>query len=172
MIEAESGVPAGTMQLQRAALEDAFGPVSTADADGEHILTSATAGELTVDVTKAGLPGSAVDEVVTISTALNEFYDDILSAEALAGDTEYQCICLKNMDSVTHTLKIWHSNTDTGGAEMSLGLDVAGVGDGSTTGVAATIADEGTAPAGVTFSSPVTEASGLAFVLQSGTAFS
>ena len=84
--------------------------------------------------------------------------------EAQAGDVEYRCIYVKNTNA-TDTLfdaRVFISqDTPSADDEIDIGLDPAGVGDGSTTGVATSIADEGTAPAGVTFSHPTDYDSGL-----------
>jgi hypothetical protein len=57
---------------------------------------------------------------------------------------------------------VWVSAETPGGVNIAIGLDPAGVGNGSTTGVATTVANENTAPAGVTFSTPTSKGTGLA----------
>jgi len=97
--------------------------------------------------------------------AANNLFDDVSGAESSAGDIEYRCLYIHNAHA-TLTLqnaKVWiGANTPSPGSDVAIGLDPAGVGDGSSTGVAATIADENTAPTGVAFSAAADEANGLA----------
>lgn len=82
---------------------------------------------------------------------------------SLIGETSYRCLYLKNTN-VTDTaadVRIWLKQDTPGGDYLQFGLDPAGKGNGSTTGVATTIADEYGVPAGVTFAAPTTWATGL-----------
>lgn len=94
----------------------------------------------------------------------NNLFDDVSGTESAAGDIEYRCLYLHNAHA-TLTLQntvVWiGANTPSPGSDVAIGLDPAGVGDGSTTGVAVTVADEGTAPTGVAFSAAPDEANGL-----------
>jgi len=109
--------------------------------------------------------GGAISTTQITDATLNNLFDDVTGAESSAGDTEYRCFYVKN-DHATltwQTVVAWiASNTPSPGTTVDIGLDPAGVGDGATTGVATTIADEGTAPTGVTFSAPASAAAGLA----------
>ena len=111
------------------------------------------------------LGGKVSTTEVVVSPSLNSIFDDVTADQALAGIVEYRCIYVFNgnlTDNLTSG-KVWISaNTPSAGTEIAIGLDPAGVGDGDTTGEAATIVDEETAPAGVTFSSPSTEGASLA----------
>lgn len=111
------------------------------------------------------LGGKISSTEVIFSPELNNLFDDVSADQALAGVTEYRCIYIKN-DHSTDGLtsgKVWiSSNTPSAGTEIAIGLDPAGVGDGDTTGEATTIADEESAPSGVSFSSPSTEGAALA----------
>lgn len=95
-------------------------------------------GLLFVTVVAASLPSSSQTNTITIAGIANEVWDDVSKAEALAGDTEYRCLYLYNAHS-TDTMAsglLWR-HTDTAGQDvLSLELDPAGVGNGSTTGVA------------------------------------
>ena len=98
------------------------------------------------------------------SSAVNGLFDVVSGAESAAGDTEYRCIYVKNTHA-TLTLQnavLWiDTQTTSTQTDLAVGLDPAGVGDGSTTGVAATVADENTAPAGVTFTAPSSLGTGI-----------
>jgi len=94
--------------------------------------------------------GGAISSTAISSTALNNLFDNVSGAEASAGDTEYRCYYVKNAHaSLTwQTVKTWiSSQTTSPDTSVEIGLDPAGV-----NGTATTVADESTAPAGVTFS--------------------
>jgi len=86
-------------------------------------------------------------------------WDNISSAEAAAGDTEYRCIYVKNT-SVADTLlaaAAWvSSNTPSASTTLDIGLGFAAVNSTETA-----VGGEGTAPSGPTFSAPSTKAAGL-----------
>lgn len=109
--------------------------------------------------------GGAVSSTEVSSTPMNNLFDNVSDAEAVAGDVEYRCVYLSN-DNATDTLNsaavFIQSNTPSGDSTIAIGLDPAGIGNGTSTGVAATPANESTAPAGVTFSTPADSASALA----------
>lgn len=93
------------------------------------------------------------------SGVLNNLWDDVTGDESSAGDTEYRCIYIRN-DNGSLTLsaaKLWIQSASTS-PDTAFSLALAGEGNG---GTAETVADEGTAPAGETFSSPADKASGL-----------
>lgn len=86
------------------------------------------------------------------------FFDDVSSAEAVAGDTEYRCFYVHNAHA-TLTLQnavIWLTANTTGN-RIAIG-----VGSSAINGTEQTVADESTAPAGVTFSQPSSKGAGLA----------
>lgn len=108
--------------------------------------------------------GGAMSSSEVVSATLENLFDDVTASEAANGDTEYRCYYITNTN-LTDTYfgaVVWiSSQTSSGDTSVEIGLDPAGVGDGSSTGVATTIADEQTAPAGVTFSAPATAGAGL-----------
>lgn len=115
--------------------------------------------------TTAGTPATALgDQVSTtaITTAtLNNLFDDVSGAEAAAGDVEYRCIfVLNNHASLTlQAANCYITSQTAGGGTIDIGLDPAAVSaKGSASAQAATIANESSAPAGVTFSSPTSGA--------------
>ncbi len=123
---------------------------------------SGGAGNSNPSLSLGGVRSSTEMDLVTL---LNNLWDDVSGSEASAGDAEVRCVYIYNAHA-TLTLQnpvIWLSTdvVDTGHITIQLGLDPAGVGDGSTTGVATTVADEGTMPTGVTFSKPTSKATGL-----------
>lgn len=93
-----------------------------------------------------------------LSSAQNGFWDLITSAEATAGDTEYRCFYVHNANA-TLTLqapRIWIA-TNTTGNRISIGI-----GTSATNGTEQTIANESTAPTGVTFTQPTDFTGGIA----------
>ena len=87
-------------------------------------------------------------------------FDTVSSAEALAGDTEYRCFyVLNNHGTLTlQSAKVWiQANTPGGDTDIEIGLGTTAVG----TGNEQTVANESTAPSGVTFSSAANEGAAL-----------
>lgn len=91
-------------------------------------------------------------------------FDNISSAEASAGDIEYRCFYVFNSNATDTFFEVTvyiSSQTTSTSTSIEIGADPSGPGNGSTTGVATTIANEGVAPAGVVFSSPSTPVGGI-----------
>lgn len=91
-----------------------------------------------------------VDEVQ--DGILHDLFDPIDPTESTTGDVEYRCIYVQNtnatLDLQSAVLYI-QANTPSADTDIAIGLDPAGVNNDATT-----VADEGTAPAGVAFSAP------------------
>lgn len=86
-------------------------------------------------------------------------FDDVSSAEASAGDVEYRCVyILNNHGSLSYqAAKVWiQAQTPSGDTDVAIGLAAAGLNAAETA-----VANENTAPAGVTFSAPSSFAGGL-----------
>jgi len=121
------------------------------------------AGYIRLDVTYASLPVSDASRTVTVANLSANLFDDVTKEQALAGLTEYRCVYLKNGSaSSVSGATVWISDNTSGLDSIEIGLDPAGVGDGSSTGVATTIANEEAVPGGVTFSTPSSEGVALA----------
>lgn len=102
--------------------------------------------------------GGTISTTAWAGGALNDLFDDTSSTENSAGDTEYRMIYVKNNHaSISWTSVVAYITDNAGGATMAIGLDPAANGANSTT----VVANEDTAPAGVTFSSPSTYGTGL-----------
>lgn len=90
----------------------------------------------------------------------SNIFDDVSSAEASAGDTEYRCVYVHNNHGTLTYLapKIWiQSNTPSASTTVDIAL-----GTSATNGIEQTVANENTAPTGVTWSAPTDFASGIA----------
>lgn len=99
--------------------------------------------------------GGAISSV----DAGSSIFDDVASAEAAAGDTEYRCIYVKNTHATLTYLsaKIW-IQTQTPSADTAIAIALGGEG---LNGTAETVANENAAPVGETFSAPSSFAGGL-----------
>jgi hypothetical protein len=110
--------------------------------------------------------GGVMSSTAWAGGTLHDLFDAVSGDENAASDVEYRCIYVRNNHgSLTWGPNIfaWFSAVTAGGADLAIGLATQGVGNGSTTGVASTIANENTAPSpSVTFVSPTTKAAGLA----------
>jgi hypothetical protein len=94
-----------------------------------------------------------------VSGSINAMFDRITSAEAGAGDVEYRCIYLRNSNATLtlYDAHVWISaNTTSDGTSAEIGLGASGI-----NGAESEIADEETAPAGVTFYSAANEGAAL-----------
>lgn len=87
------------------------------------------------------------------------YFDDVTSVEAVAGDVEYRCIYIHNNHGTLTMLgtRVW-IQTQTPSADTDVAI---GLGTSAVNGVEPVAADENTAPAGVTFSQPASFAGGL-----------
>ena len=97
---------------------------------------------------------------VKSSTAASNYFDDVSSAEASAGDTEYRCVYVHNNHGTLSLIgaKVFiQANTPSSDTDVAIGL-----GSSAINGTEQTVADESTAPTGVSFSAPTTFAGGLA----------
>lgn len=94
------------------------------------------------------------------TNAPGSLFNSITAAEASAGTTKYRCIYVDNTDaSITLTgAVLWiTSNTPSASTDLSVGIGTAAM-----NAAEQTVANETTAPTGVTFSAPSTKAGGIA----------
>lgn len=92
---------------------------------------------------------------VAVPSAL---FDDVSSAESAAGDVEYRCIYVhNNHGSLTLQNAVLWIQTNTTGNRIAIG-----VGSSAVNGTEQTVANEDTAPSGVTFSQPASKGAGIA----------
>lgn len=135
-------------------------PIVTADLEYRYSVTTGSAGDSTAG-TGAGSLGKYMSTTEVVGADL---FDDISGAENAAEDVEYRCVFVTNTHAslTAQSAKVWLSSETAGGADVAIGLDPVGVVAGdSESDQAATAADEGTAPGGVSFSSPTTEGAAL-----------
>jgi hypothetical protein len=116
-------------------------------------------------------PDASLGGAISSTAAGTNIFDNVTSAEATSGDTEYRCIYVRNgVTSAALTLvgaKIWIQSPDgSGGAyagdTITIGLGTSGV-NGTEQNVTtfSPIGTEATAPVGVTFYAAATEGAAL-----------
>jgi hypothetical protein len=93
--------------------------------------------------------GGAITATEIVSNTLHNLFDIVSSTESRDGDTEYRCFYVRNTNTSftlqNATIQLV-SDTPSAGTQMAIGLDGAAIGTSGQT-----VADEGTAPIGVTF---------------------
>lgn len=95
-----------------------------------------------------------------IGTGLHNLFDLVGSAETTSGDTEYRCFYVHNAHatlSLDNAVVYIQSNTPSGDTSVEIA-----VGSSAVNGTEQTIANESTAPTGVTFSSAANLGAALA----------
>jgi len=108
--------------------------------------------------------GGVISYAEPVGATLENLFASITAAEASAGVTKYRCIYIANTndtDTLSSAVVYIGNQTTSADTSLEIGLDPAGIGDGMTTGVATTVANDTTAPSGVTFSAPSTPGTGL-----------
>ncbi len=104
--------------------------------------------------------GGAISTTAVVDATLHNLFDVVSSAESSAGDVEYRCVYIRNNHG-TLTLQnaVAYISSNTPSADTALAI---GLGTSAVNGTEQTVADESTAPAGVSFSAPSTLGTGLA----------
>lgn len=95
-----------------------------------------------------------------IGTGLRNLFDLVGSAETTSGDTEYRCFYVHNAHatlSLDNAVVFIQSNTPSGDTSVEIA-----VGSAAVNGTEQTVANESTAPTGVTFSSAASLGAALA----------
>lgn len=107
----------------------------------------------------ASLGGAKSSTEVTDNTTHN-LWDVVSSAESSAGDTEYRCIYIHNgHGTLTLQNAAVYINTNTPSADTEVTI---GLGTSAINGTEQTVADESSAPSGVTFSTAAGSGNALA----------
>jgi hypothetical protein len=120
------------------------------------------------DSTAQADPNQSLGKYVSttaLTTSANGMFDNISGAENAASTVDYRCIfVLNNHGSLAYQNAVVYISAETaGGASVALATDnIAASAKGSASAQAAEIANETTAPSGVSaFSSPTTAGTGL-----------
>lgn len=105
--------------------------------------------------------GGIISTTELVDATLNNMFDVVSGAESAAGDVEYRCYYVKNTHATLtwQAAKAWISaNTPAAGSAIEIGLGTSAIGVAEQS-----VANESTAPVGVTFGTAVDEAN--AFVI-------
>lgn len=106
-------------------------------------------------------PAASIGGAKSSTDMASTIFDDVSSAEALAGDIEYRCVYVHNdHGTLSYTSpKIWiEVQTPSASTDVAIAVGASAVNATETA-----VANEGTAPGGgVTFSAPANFAGGLA----------
>jgi hypothetical protein len=130
---------------------------STAVTEDCRIAVPGSTGWLFLTVDFSALPAGNQSDTITVAAISNALFDDISKSESYDGAVDYRCMYAYNAHDTDPFIgaKIYILSDASGADSMQMGLDLAGTGDGSSTGVADTIADDNTAPdPAVSFSAP------------------
>lgn len=110
---------------------------------------------LTVDV--AALPYTDQSDILMVSPMADSVFDGITQRESFHGNTAYRCVYVLNTHDTDSfdSVSLYINGPPNGPDDLLVGLDPAGTGNGSSTGVAALISSESTPPdSAVIFSQP------------------
>lgn len=138
--------------------------ITTGELLWKYSTTAGAAGNTTAG-TAAGSLGKYISTTQWAGGVANDLFDDISGAENAASTVDYRCIFIHNSNAANayQNAVMYLSAEVAGGATVAIGVDTtAASAVGSATAQALTIANETTAPAGVTFSSPTTLGTGIA----------
>lgn len=107
--------------------------------------------------------GKFISTTQIVDATLNNLFDDISGDENAASTIDYRCMFIHNAHAslTLQGAKCWISAEVAGGASGAIALDASGVVTLGAAGQAQFIADETTAPTGLSFSAPTTKPSGL-----------
>lgn len=106
-------------------------------------------------------PDASIGGDRSSTAAGSDLFDIVTGDESAAGDTEYRCVYFRNEDSDADGLispVVWVSS-NTPSADTTIAIGVATEGKNASPSA---VANENTAPAGVSFSSPSSKGTGLA----------
>lgn len=92
--------------------------------------------------------------------ASSTYFDTVTPAEGTAGDTEYRCLYVhNNHGSLSLDNAVLWVSTSSLGTNQAIAI---GLGTSAVNGTEQTVANEDTAPSGVTFSTPTSKGAGIA----------
>jgi hypothetical protein len=130
-----------------------------------HTTTAGAAGDSTAQANPNADLGKYASTSAWAGGVANDLFDDISGAENAASTSDYRGLAILNNNTanVLANAAAYISSEVAGGASVAIGADPTGsLAKGSASAQLVTIANETTAPAGVTFTSPTTYAGGVA----------
>ncbi len=138
--------------------------IASSDLKYKLSITSGSAGNSATQPDPNASLGKYISTTEITDATLNNLFDDISGDENAASTVDYRCLFIHNSHgSLTLTSpKVWISAEVSGGAAIAIGIDTTAQSlIGSASAQALTVANETTAPVGVSFSSPTSKAAGL-----------
>lgn len=125
---------------------------------------SAAAGNTTAQPDPNLSLGDQISTTAWAGGSLNDLFDDISGAENAGSVVDYRCIFIHNSNASNplENAVVYLSSEVALGASIAVGADTTATSAlGAATAQALTVANETTAPAGVSFSSPTTVGAGV-----------
>lgn len=141
-------------------------PIQSSDILYKLSVTTGSSGNYQAQANVNNSLGKYISITQTVDNTLNNLFNDITGSGNAMGQVDYRCIFVHN-NHATLTLvnaTAYFSSTGSGQVTKALGVDPSGVsivGAGELGPQAATIANAFSAPAGVSFSTPITQATGV-----------
>lgn len=138
--------------------------ISSSDILYKLATTSGSAGNSTAQGDPNASLGKYISTTTITDATVNNLFDNISGDENAASTVDYRCFFVRNNHGSLTWLspKVWISSEVSGGASVAIGIDTtAASAIGDTSAQALTIANETTAPSGVSFSAPTTKSGGL-----------
>lgn len=147
-------------------------PIVDTDIKVKLSVTTGSAGNSTSQGNVNNSLGKYISTTEITDNSLDNLFDDISGAENAASTVDYRCLFIHNSHASITALSclLWIQSEVSGGASIAIGLDTNGaVPIGQASAQAVTIANETTAPVGVTFSTPTSSGTALSIgSLQAG----
>lgn len=119
--------------------------------------------------TAQGDPNASLGEFMSttdlVDATVGNLFDNVSGDENAASDVEYRCLFIYNSHGTLtwQSPVVWISAEVGSGANAAIGIDTtAASANNSASAQAIEVANESTAPGGVSFSSPTTKGTGLA----------
>jgi len=139
-------------------------PIVSTDLKIRLSVPSASAGGASAQADPNASLGKWCSTTEVVDATLNNLWDDVSGDENAAEESEYRCIFVHNAHATLTGLNgvVWISAEEAGGADCGVGLDTTSA-SAYTAEVeqALVVANEDTAPTGVSFSAPTSKATGL-----------
>jgi hypothetical protein len=128
-------------------------------------------GALVITVVAASLPTASTSNTVTIANLDEKMFANVSKDDSYTGKSVYHCFGIKNTGTdAKKDVTIWIASNTPGQDTISIAVGAGAAGDGVTTGIDTAVANENTAPVGLTFTAPTTQATGLSIGDLSGSA--
>mgnify|MGYP007046557095 CR=1 FL=1 len=130
-------------------------------------IKTGTAGNQSAQTDANASLGKYISTTQWTGGSANDLFDDISGAENAASTVDYRCIFVHNSNAANalQNAVVYLSSEVAGGASIAVGADTTAASAlGSASAQALEVANETTAPSGVSFSSPTTAGAGLSLI--------